>query len=65
MFLHNFEIPDDDERLQTARFTDCTSYLELSQCDLIDSEFLTFNELQADELSGFITQVNQKIGPYR
>ena len=51
-------MPDDHERLQTVRFTDCTSQLDLKDYDLDGSEFLKFNQLPAEDMLGFVATIN-------
>ena len=58
-------MPDDNERLQTVRFTDCTSQLDLKEYDLEDSEFLKFNQLPPEDMLGFVSTINMKIAPHR
>ena len=65
VFHSGFDMPDDTERLQTVRFTDCTSQLDLKQYDLDDSEFLKFNQLPPEDMMGFVSTINQKIEPHR
>ena len=48
-----------------VRFTDCTSQLDLNDYDLEESEFLKFNELPAEDMMAFVSNINKKVEPHR
>ena len=60
-----FEQPYDTDVLHCVRFTDCSSQLDLRHWEFESTEFLSFNQLTAEEMIGFVALINQKIYSYR
>ena len=65
VFHIGFDIPDDTDRIQAVKFTDCSAQLDLTTYDLEDSEFLKFNQLPPEDIIGFVSTINKKIEPHR
>ena len=48
-----------------VRFTDCSSQLDLNAWEFEQTDFLVHNEITADEMIGFVEQINERIVEFR
>ena len=65
IFQNQFEPPDDSDTTHVIRFTDCSNQLDLRAWEFNHTDFLVFNEVTADDMIGFVSEINQRIHSYR
>ena len=65
IFYNSFDQPDDLDTVHCVRFTDCSSQLDLRHWEFDHTDFLVYNEVTADDMMGFVAQINQRIQPFR
>jgi hypothetical protein len=65
VFYPSFEPAEDSEVLHVVRYSECSASLRVESADLQMTDFLLENNLQAEDVIGFVDTINRRIAPYR